>query len=182
MEQKVNVWKANITNGLIMGMTAVIYTLAIYFAGLFFNKGQGYVFLVIQFGLLAYLVKSYRNNSLFGRITYGQAVGAVVIISLYSSVIIAVFQYLLYTVIDTGLIAKQLAFAEETMQAKGLPQETVSAAMKIQQKMITPGFIALMGILGNMLWGIIMSLVIAIFVKKTGNRHVVIPVDTPTDL
>ncbi|MDR2887528.1 MAG: DUF4199 domain-containing protein [Bacteroidales bacterium] len=178
MEQKVNVWKANITNGLIMGMAAVIYSLVIYFTDLIFNKAQGYIFMIIQIALLAYLVKSYRDNSLFGRITYGQAVGAGVIICLYCAIVATAFQYLLYSVIDTGLIAKQIAFAEETMQAKGLPQETIDAAMKVQQKLITPGFIAIMGIFGNMFWGTIMSLAVAMFVKKAGNPLA----DTPTDL
>ena len=69
--------------------------------------------------MLYFLLKSYRDNFMHGQITYGQSVGAGVIICLYYAIIMAVFTYILYTVIDPGLIAKQLAYAEEAMRAKG---------------------------------------------------------------
>jgi hypothetical protein len=169
MEKEVNIWKVNLTNGLILGLIGVVYTLVIYFLDLTFNKVQGYVFLLILIVTLFYLVKSYRDNYLHGYITYGQAVGAGVVIFLYYSLIIAVFTYLLYAVIDTGLIAKQLAFAEELYEKRGMPQEAMDAALKIQKKFIKPEIIAPMSIFSNMITGVIMSLIDAIFIKKEGN-------------
>lgn len=169
MEQNVNVWKANLTNGVILGLIGIVYTLVMYFLDLTFNKVQGYVFLLILIVALYYLIKSYRDSYMHGYITYGQAVGAGVVIFLYYSVIMAVFLYLLYAVIDTGLIAKQLAFAQDLMEKKGIPQEAMDTAMKIQKKFIKPEIIAVTGIFGNMLTGVIMSLLAAIFVKKEGN-------------
>ncbi len=169
MEQNVNVWKANLTNGVILGLIGVVYTLVMYFLDFTFNKVQGYVFLLILIVALYYLIKSYRDSNMYGYITYGQAVGAGVVIFLYYSVIMAVFMYLLYAVIDTGLVAKQLAFAQDIMEKKGIPEEAMDAAMKIQKKFIKPEIIAVTGILGNMLTGVIMSLLAAIFVKKEGN-------------
>ncbi|MFA6947093.1 MAG: DUF4199 domain-containing protein, partial [Pedobacter sp.] len=110
MEEKVNPWKANLTNGLIMGLVAIMYSLVMYFMDLTFNKVQGYVFIVVQIGLIYFLLKSYRDNFMHGQITYGQSLGAGMIIFLYSALIGAVYTYLLYTVIDSGLVAKQLAF------------------------------------------------------------------------
>jgi hypothetical protein len=106
MEQKVNVWKANLTNGLILGLAGIVYTLGLYFLDQTFNKSLGYLFFLITIVILYFLIKSYRNTFLFGYITYGQAVGAGVVIFLYYSVISGIFTYLLYTVIDTGLTAK----------------------------------------------------------------------------
>jgi hypothetical protein len=169
MEQNVNVWKANLTNGVILGLIGVVYTLVMYFLDFTFNKVQGYVFFLILILALYYLIKSYRDSIMHGYITYGQAVGAGVVIFLYYSVIMAVFMYLLYAVIDTGLVAKQLAFAQDIMEKKGIPEEAMDAAMKIQKKFIKPEIIAVTGILGNMLTGVIMSLLAAIFIKKEGN-------------
>ena len=87
MEQKVSVWKANLNNGLILGLAGIVYTLVIYFLDLTFNKSLGYVFLLLTVILLYYFVKSYRNNYMNGFITYGQSVGAGVIIFLYYSII-----------------------------------------------------------------------------------------------
>jgi hypothetical protein len=169
MEQNVNVWKANLTNGLILGLIGVVYTLVMYFLDLTFNKVQGYVFLLILIVTLFYLVKSYRDNYLHGYITYGQAVGAGVIIFLYYSIIMAVFIYILYAVIDPGLAGKQLAFSEEVVAKRGMPQEAMDAYMKIQKKFVKPEIIAPAGIISNMISGTIMSLIASIFVRKEGN-------------
>jgi hypothetical protein len=169
MEEKVSAWKANLNNGLILGLVGVVYSLVIYFLDLSFNKAQGLVFIVIQLGLLYYLLKTYRDNFLHGQITYGQSVGAGVIIFLYYAIIMAVFTYILYAVIDTGLVAKQLAFTEEQMVNKGVPQAAIDAGMAIQEKIIRPGILAPLSILSSMVTGTIMSLIISIFVRKEGN-------------
>ena len=169
MEEKVSVWKSNLTNGLILGLIGIVYYLIMYFFDLTLNQVQGYVFLVITIVVLFFLIKSYRDNYLHGQMTYGQAVGAGMVIFLYYSIISAVFIYILYAVIDPGLIDKQLAMAEEMMQKRGLPQEAMDAAMNVQQKMVKPGIIAPLSVLQNMLYGLIMSLIIGIFVKKEGN-------------
>lgn len=177
MEEKVSVWKASLTNGVILGLIGIVYTLVVYFFDLTLNKVQGYVFLVILLVALYFLIKSYRDNYLHGQMTYGQAVGAGMVIFLYYSIITAIFTYILFAFIDPGLIDKQIAYAEEIMQKRGLPQEAMDAAMKIQQKMIKPGIIAPMSLLSNMLYGLIMSLIIGIFVKNEGN-----PLIDPADV
>jgi hypothetical protein len=169
MEQNVNVWKSNLTNGLILGLAGVVYSLVIYFLDLSLNKIQGFVFIAVEAVILYFLLKSYRDNFKHGQITYGESIGAGVIICLYYSIIMAVFSYLLYSVIDTGLVAKQLAFAEEAMQKKGLPQAAIDTAMGIQQKIMKPAIMAPISIFGNMLWGVVLALIISIFIKKEGN-------------
>ena len=177
MEEKVNVWKTNLTNGLILGLAGIVYSLVIYFLDLSFNKAQGFVFIVIQIGLLYFLLKSYRDNFMHRQITYGQSVGAGVIICLYYALIMAVFTYILYTVIDPGLISKQLAFTEEAMVKKGVSQSAIDAAMAMQTKIMKPAIMAPLSIFGSMLWGVIISLLVSIFIKKEGNPLT----DTPSN-
>ena len=169
MEEKVSVWKANLTNGLILGLIGIVYSLVVYFFDLTLNQVQGYLFLVVLLVALYFLVKSYRDHYLHGQMTYGQAVGAGIVIFFYYSIITAIFTYILFAFIDPGLIDKQLAMTEEMLQKRGLPQEAMDAALKVQEKMIKPGIIAPLSILSNMLYGLIMSLIIGIFVKNEGN-------------
>lgn len=169
MEQNVNAWKANLTNGLILGLVGVVYSLIIYFLDLSLNQVQGYVFMALQAVLLFFLLKSYRDNVMHGQITFGQSFGAGVIIFLYYAIIMSAFTYLLYSVIDTGLIAKQLAFTEEAMLKKGLPQAAIDTGMGFQRKIMKPGIMSLFTIFGNMLFGVVISLLISIFVRKEGN-------------
>ena len=119
--------------------------------------------------MLYYLVKSYRDNYLHGYITYGQAVGAGVVIFIYYAVISAIFTYILFKFIDPDLTAKQLAMTEEILLQKGVPQEAIDAGMSVQRKMMVPEIMAPFSILGNIFTGVIMSLLAAIFVRKEGN-------------
>lgn len=175
MEKNVSVWKANINNGLILGMLSIVYSLVMYFLDLFFNKTQGYIFLVVLIVALFFMLKSYRDNYLHGYIKYGQSVGAGVIIFLYLSVISAVFTYVLYKFIDPGLVEKQLAIVEEALVNRGMPQQTIDASMAVQRKILVPEIIAPISIFGNMLSGTIISLLVSIFVKKEGNPLIDIP-------
>lgn len=175
MEQKVNVWKANLKNGLILGLIGIIYTLVMYFLDLSLNNIQGYVFILIQIVVLYFLVKMYRDNFLHGMISFGQALGAGVVICLYYSIIIAIFTYILYAFIDTNLIDKMLAMTEEKLLNSGLSQSQIDASMTVQSRIMKPGFMAPISIFGNMFQGLIMSLIVAAFVRKEGNPLV----DTP---
>jgi len=169
MEQNVNVWKANLINGLILGLIGIVYSLVMYFLDLSLNKTQGYVFILVQIVVLFYLVKSYRDNYMHGMITFGQALGAGIIICLYYSIIIAVFSYILFAFIDTNLLDKMLAGTEERLIERGLPQAQIDAGMAVQQKLMKPAFISGISIFGSMFQGLIMSLLIAAFVRKEGN-------------
>lgn len=175
MEEKVSAWKANLTNGIIFGLLGVVFTLVMYFLDLTFNKVPGYIFLVAQIFIIYYMIRSYRNTYLQGYMTYGQSLGAGVIIFLYSSIITAIFTYLLYKFIDTGLTAKLLAFTEEAMVKKGLPQQAIDAGMSMQKKIMIPEIMAPFTILGTMFGGTIISLIVSIFTRKEGNPLVDAP-------
>jgi len=175
MEEKVSVWKANLTNGLIFGLIYIVYTLIMYFLDLSLNRTQGYIFLAAEVIILYLMVKSYRDSYLHGYIKYGQSVGAGVVIFLYFSVIAALFTYILYKFIDPGLIDKQLEMAEEMLARRGMSQEMIDTSMNIQKKILVPEFIAPASIINNMLLGTIMSLLVSIFTRKEGNPLIDIP-------
>jgi hypothetical protein len=178
MEENVNPWKANLTNGLILALISIVYSLVMYFLDLTLNKAQGYVLLLIQIVVLFYLLKSYRDNFLHGQISYGQSVGAGVIIYLYSAILSSVFSYILYTIIDPGLVTKQLAMAEQAMRARGnITEAQIDTAMKFTEKFMKPGIMVISGIIFGMIFGTILSLIASIFVKKEGNPLI----DTPAN-
>jgi hypothetical protein len=110
-----------------------------------------------------------------GQITYGQAVGAGVVIFVYYSVIMAAYGYMLYTVIDPGLVKKSLAIAEEAMSKRGLPQAQIDTAMSMTAKFMNPVVMVISGFFGSLFFGVVYTLIVSIFVKKEGNPLI----DTP---
>lgn len=175
MEEKVSVWKANLTNGVIFGLIYIVYSLVMYFLELSLNRTQGYIYLLVQIPVLFFLLKSYRDSYLHGYIKYGQSVGAGVIIYLYYSIIVAVFTYILLKYIDPGLVEKQMAMAENVLAERGMSQEMIDAGMKFQKKLLIPELIAPMSIINNMFMGTIITLLVSIFIKKEGNPLIDIP-------
>jgi hypothetical protein len=175
MEEKVNVWKANFTNGLILALEGIVFSLVLYFFDLTLNKTAGYINIPIQLAILLFLLKSYRDNVLHGQITYGQSVGAGVVMFVYVSVIMAIFTYLLYAVIDPDLVKKTLAMSEEAMQQKGVPQAAMDAGMAFTAKIMKPEIMALFSIFFTVFFGLIYSLLVSIFVRKEGNPLIETP-------
>lgn len=175
MEEKVNIWKANLTNGVIMALVVIAYSLVLYFFDLTFNKTVGYINIPIRLVLLYFLLKSFRDNIMHGQITYGQSVGAGMVIFVYVAVIMAVYTYILWAVIDPGLAKKSLAFTEEAMVKKGTPQAAIDAAMAFSAKIMKPGIMAFSSIITTLFGGIIYSLLVSIFIKKESNPLIETP-------
>ena len=167
--ENVNVWKANFTNGLILGLIGVVYTLVLYFLDLYSNQPLGYLFLVIQIFILIYLIKMYRDNYLHGMMTFGKGLGAGMVICVYSAIISAIFAYILFKFIDTGLIDKQMALAEEKLLERGMSQSQIDAAMVIQKKIMIPEVMAPISLVSSIFLGLITSLIAAAFTRKEGN-------------
>lgn len=169
MENKVSVWKANLNNGIILGLAGIVFTLVLWFMDQTLNKSLGYIWLLVLIVILYFMIKSYRDKFLGGFITYGQSLGAGIIIMLYYSIISAIFAFILYKFIDPGLTEKMIAMSEEAMIARGLPEAAMEQGMKIQEKIMKPGILAALSIINTVFFGTIMSLLISIFTRREGN-------------
>ena len=169
MDSKVSVWKANLNSGVIIGLLGIVFTLLIYFLDLSLETWVAFIWIPIYIVALFLGIKAYRDNYLKGFITYGQSMGAGVIIVLYYAIISAVFAYILYSFIDPGLIDKMLAVAEQRIIDRGLPESAVEQAMNMQSKIMKPWIMSLSSIFNSMLMGTVLVLIISIFTRKEGN-------------
>jgi len=172
MEEKTNsLWKAGLMYGLILGLILIIYTVLLYIIDQSFNKVLGYAVYLFIAVMVFYGAKSYRDSSLNGFISYGKALGVSMLIVLFASILNSIYLYIHVTIIDTNYIAKLLAFTEEQMLQKGTPDEQIEMAIKMQSKMMKPGIMSAIAILGIGFWGFIISLITSIFVKKQGDPY-----------
>lgn len=169
MENKVSVWKANLNSGVIIGLLAIVWTLFLWFIDQSMNNILGLVWFAILIIALFFSIKSYRDKYRKGFITYGQSVGAGVVIMLYYSIISALFTFIMYTYIDAGMVDKLLAVTEEKLLERGLAEGMIEQSMEIQKKIMVPWVLSLGGILNGMIVGTIISLIISIFTRKEGN-------------
>ena len=169
MENKVSPWKANLNAGIILGMIGIIWTLVLWFLDQTTNRSIGWIFWIVIIVGIFLGIKSYRDKYLNGFITYGQSLGAGVIIMLYYSIISAVFTYVLYKFIDPNLTDKMLALTEEQLVERGMAEGMIEQSMQVQRKILTPLVMSVSSIFAGVFIGTILSLIISLFTKREGN-------------
>jgi len=169
MTTQQSVWKANLNSGIILGLVFTIYNLVFYYLDIYFKPYRALVWMPIILIMLFLLMKQFRENHRNGMVTYGQALGAGVVISIYYAIIAGLVVFVLYNFIDDGMVAKTLATQEGAMVEKGAPQASVDAAMKMYEKIMTATLIPVFQVVNSILGGTIASLILALFIKKEGN-------------
>lgn len=160
--------KSAMTFGLITGIILVIYTLLLYMTDNYISKSTflGILQWIIFTGGLYYGIKHYRDQFSGGYITYGRSLGLGVLISVFVGVILGIFTYLLYAVIDPELMEKSMKLAQEEMLKSGMSEERVEAATKMQRTFNSPTMMLFSSVFSFALIGTIISLVVSIFTKK----------------
>ena len=108
-----------------------------------------------------------KNNK--GFMSYGQALGQGILISLFGSILLAFFIYFYFQMASPESLQEIKDMAEIQLEEQGLDEEQLEMALKFQQKFMTPGMMALFTILGNMPIGTILSLITSAIVKKDDN-------------
>lgn len=169
MEERKSVWKETLNYGLILGLITIVFSVLTYMLD---ATGKPWVIvpsLIISIVALYMLLRSYRDTFNHGYISYGKAVGAGVVISIYSAILGAAYIYILYGFIDPGLVDKQILEAEEKLIAKGMPEGSIDAALQMQAKFMKPWFMAISSIFSAAFFGLILSLLVSLFIKKEGN-------------
>jgi len=169
MEQKSTFWKTAMIYGLYLGIAITLFSVILYVSGQTQNKTLGYLtFLLYAVGVLLAQI-NYRNHEQHGVISYGQSVGFGVAVILFAGIITALYNIIIFS-IDPSLIDQIRIAQEEAMLKKGLTEDQIEASMGMVSKMMSPGIMAISGLIGSVFFGTIISLVTSIFVKRQPNE------------
>ena len=166
MEEKSSIWKVALNYGAISGLSLVILTTIWYVTNLTFNQYVGWLNYVVIIGLVIVGTKKQRELD-DGFISYGKALGVGSVICIISALILAVFSYLLYTVIDADLINKLYAVQEQAMMTNpAITDEQIDASMEMVKKFTNPTVISIGAFFGISFIGFIISLITSAVLKK----------------
>lgn len=169
METEDSTFKMALKPGLIIGGISIAISLVLWatISDLDIRQKAGYITWLIVAFLYHYYTKLYRENTLDGAIAYGKAFTFMFFITIVSSVLATIYAYVLFAYIDPGMVdlIKDQA-AEKLYQQGGLSEEQIDQAIEVQSKWISPGIMSIGGFFASMFFGTILSLVVAIFVKK----------------
>ena len=152
--------------GLYMGLALILNSVIFYVMGSPFAPAGGYISWVIIIAGIAWAMKTFKEEHLEAGFPYGRALGLGTLQSLFASLILAFFSFVLFKLVDNTLIDKFFAFTEEQYLRSGMSESQVDTMMTMIKKMMTPLTYSLSQVFGLTFMGFIISLILAIFFKK----------------
>ncbi|MBN1986071.1 MAG: DUF4199 domain-containing protein [Prolixibacteraceae bacterium] len=167
MEQKsASVWKSSIMSGIYLAIVLILLSVIFYVTGNPFSKlAQWLTYAILIAGVV--LAQVNYKKALGGTMTYGQALAVGLLTVIFSSIISSIYTYLLYSVIDPSLQEQMRLYTEEQIVKKGnVSEEQMEMALEMATKFQTPGMMAVFGIFGGAIGGLVISLITAIFTQK----------------
>ena len=160
--------RSTMTMGLITGLALIIYTLLLYATNNLLR--QNFLLSVLNYIILIIGIvvgtRSYRDQALGGYISYGKALGYGVVVCVFTGIVFGIFTYLLYEVIDPGLMEKNIKIIQEEMLKSGMPADQVESMSELQRQFRSPFMMLIGSIFSYSLLGLIFSLITSAFLKK----------------
>ncbi len=165
-EQSNSITPMAMSYGLYMGVALILNSVVFYVLGSPFAPASGYISYAIIIGGIAWSMRTYKENSSDAGVTYGRALGLGTMQSLFASLILGFFTFVLFKLVDTTLIDKFFAFFEEQLLRSGVSDNQADTMMTMYRKVTTPLTYSFGQVFSVTLMGFLFSLILAIFFKK----------------
>ena len=161
--------KSTMNYGAMLGIILIIYTLLTWMLDIMNNEYLRYITFIIVIAGIVLATKTFRDQEQGGAITYGRALGVGTLTVIFAGVIVSFFTYILYAVIDPGLIEKTYLLMEEQYYDAGMTDAQIETAMSMAKRFSNPVMMSVFGLIGYAIMGLIFSLITSIFLKKEGD-------------
>ncbi|WP_421920384.1 DUF4199 domain-containing protein [Marinifilum sp.] len=168
--------------GALVGAVLILASLTFYWKGVSINYNPTLLFInraLIILGI--YIgVRKYRDEVLFGVISYGRAFVAGGLMIAVASSFYAFYIYILTSYFDGEILQEAITFTEKGLVEIGYDDDQVELLMSLYSK-ITPEIFAMSQWFGKVLAGVFFSLIVAFFFRQKRNLFNNRPVDKFND-
>jgi uncharacterized membrane-anchored protein len=168
MENKPSMFTITLGYGVIISLALIVFSLILYLAGLDTNPWLMYLSYVLLIAGIVLVQLNFRNKYMGGYIEYGKAFTVGLMTSVFIAVLVGIYTFVFFKYIDPGKMEESMILAEQKMMDRGMNDQEVDQAMAMMQKMQTVGMYTFFAVIGNLIAGVIISLITSIFVKKEG--------------
>lgn len=159
------------TYALILTVVGAVFRLLMYFTGFETEKlstGQhfNWLMLPISFAIYWMALKAVREERPHQALSYGQGVGAGMLIGLMSSVMSAVYTYIHLKFINTSFVDYQMEIVRQKWAEAGMSDAAMEQAESMTRMMMGPGMSAVMALIAGVVFSLIIALIVSAFVKR----------------
>lgn len=156
---------------LTLTICGALLNLLLYFTGFQTEKlatGQYFQWLgfVMMFAILWLGIKAVRDEAPEKGMSYGRGVGTGTLISLYSGLMSSVYSFIHFKFVNPEFADYQLALIRPKWEAAGMGEAQMDQAEKMTRAMMGPVAQAIMTPILVVLFGLILSLIIAAILKR----------------
>jgi hypothetical protein len=111
-------------------------------------------------------LKAVREEAKDKSLSYGKGVGTGVLISLYAGLIGAIYAFVHFTFINPNFADYAIDMARQQWVAAGMGDSQMEAAEKFTRFLYKPAVMAIMSAIFSPFFGLIISLILSIFLKR----------------
>ncbi|HET7534886.1 MAG TPA: DUF4199 domain-containing protein [Candidatus Didemnitutus sp.] len=159
------------TYALALTISQAVFNLLLYFTGFQTEKlevGQhaGWISLLIMIVVLWLGIKAVREESPDKSLSYGQGLGAGVVISAISSVMSAVYTFIHFKFVNPNFYDYQLEMLHGQWAKKGMSDAQMEQADAMARKFMNPVVSSIFSIVIVLFCGLIVSLILAAILKR----------------
>ena len=120
----------------------------------------------VNAAIMFFAMKSRKNDTLNGYMTYGQGLGTGMLIAIFGGLVTAVYTFVFYSYIDPEFIDKMLEISRTEMLKKDMSDEQIDQALEMSKKFKSPIMMTVFAYIGSLFFGLIISLVLAAVTKN----------------
>lgn len=157
--------KSTIKPGIVLGLVVVAWMYIIGLTGWYKDPAMMNMFYLVIVFQIVVLVWGLRITAAEGK-TYGSQIAAGMLISLIGAAIIFVGSYMFTTVAFPRYFDEIRSVGEVVLREQGKSEEEIRTMMELSASMRTPLANALTGVVGTLMTGVIVSAIIAFFIRK----------------
>ncbi len=154
--------------GLLTGAVIIIFSLILFLVNLHMNKTLNYIDYLFIIGGMLLCALDYRKKYLNGYISYGKAFTTCFLVGLYAAILSGIYTYFFAQFIHPGFVQELIEQARENTIAsnQNMSEEQLEMALAYTTKFMSAPFLAIWGMIGTAIISTIISLVLAIFIRK----------------
>ena len=154
--------------GLFLGIGLIAIDYIYYALGVGFQDKIRYISFVVLLVGVIYTARFYRDKYTGGYISYGSAFLVIFLLGLFTYLLQTLNSFVMMKFLTPEILTDMIMQAEQKIieTQPNITDAELDQAMRMTEKMMGPGWIAVWGFLGSAFSSVIIALVAAIFVKK----------------